>query len=287
MTWELAREIILDALKESALVLAFVFLFHVVLSLFEDKMAKLLTKKRYIGPVFGSFFGIIPQCGTSVLAADLYAKKYITLGTIVAVFLSCSDEALILLLTHPSEKTIMVIPLILIKVVIGMSIGLAIDLIHKNQEIVDHEEEFEDVTCEEHHHKHVKLHKFLIHPLIHSLEIFAYVLIINISLGLIIGSVGEENFSNFVASNRYFAPLFGSLIGLIPNCASSVLLSELFIGDNLSFGALVAGLLVNSGLGIMILLKNKKTLKSASIILGICFVTAIIVGYVISAIIGF
>ena len=287
MTWELAKDIILDALKDSALVLAFVFLFHVILSLFEDKMAKLLTKKRYIGPVFGSFFGIIPQCGTSVLAADLYAKKYITLGTIVAVFLSCSDEALILLLTHPSEKTILVIPLILIKVVIGMSIGLAIDLVHKKQEIVEHEEEFEDVTCEEHHHAHVKLHKYLIHPLIHSLEIFAYVLIINISLGLIIGSVGEENFSNFIASNRYLAPLFGSLIGLIPNCASSVLLSELFIGGNLSFGALVAGLLVNSGLGIMILLKNKKTLKSALIILGICSVVAIIIGYIVCAILGF
>ena len=287
MTWEIAREIILDALKDSALVLAFVFLFHVILSLFEDKMAKLLTKKRFIGPVFGSFFGIIPQCGTSVLAADLYAKKYITLGTIVAVFLSCSDEALILLLTHPSEKTIMVIPLILIKVVIGMAVGLGIDLIYRKQEIVEHEEEFEDVTCEEHHHEHVKLHKYLIHPLIHSLEIFAYVLIINISLGLIIGSVGEENFSSFIVANRYLAPLFGSLIGLIPNCASSVLLSELFIGGNLSFGALVAGLLVNSGLGIMILLKNKKTLKSAFIILGICFVTAIIVGYITCAIVGF
>ena len=287
MTWEIARAIILDALKDSALVLAFVFLFHVILSLFEDKMAKLLTKKRYIGPVFGSFFGIIPQCGTSVLAADLYAKKFITLGTIIAVFLSCSDEALILLLTHPSEKTIMVIPLILIKVVIGMAIGLGIDLIHRKQEIVEHEEEFEDVTCEEHHHEHVKIHKYFIHPLIHSLEIFAYVLVINISLGLIIASVGEENFTNFIVTNRYLAPLFGSIIGLIPNCASSVLLSELFIGGNLSFGALVAGLLVNSGLGIMILLKNKKTLKSAFIILGICFVTAIIVGYITCSIVGF
>ena len=181
----------------------------------------------------------------------------------------------------------MVIPLILIKVVIGMAIGLGIDLIYRKQEIVEHEEEFEDVTCEEHHHAHVKIHKYLIHPLIHSLEIFVYVLVINISLGLIIASVGEENFTNFIVTNGYLAPLFGSLIGLIPNCASSVLLSELFIGGNLSFGALVAGLLVNSGLGIMILLKSKKTLKSAFIILGICFITAIIVGYITCAIVGF
>lgn len=287
MTWELAKVIILDALKDSALVFAFVFLFHLILSLFEDKMAKLLTQKRYIGPVFGSIFGIIPQCGTSVLAADLYIKKYITLGTIVAVFLSCSDEALILLLTHPSEKTIMVLPLVGIKIVIGMAVGLLIDLVYKKQEIVEHEEEFEDVTCEEHHHEHVKIHKYLIHPLIHSLEIFAYVLIINIALGLIIGAVGEENFSNFIVSNRYLSPLFSSLIGLIPNCVSSVLLSELFIDGHLAFGALVAGLLVNSGLGIMVLLKNKKSLKSAFIILGICFAVAIIVGYVTCLISGF
>ena len=287
MTWELAREIILDALKDSALVLAFVFIFHVILSLFEDKMAKLLTHKRFVGPVLGSVFGIIPQCGTSVLAADLYIKKYITLGTIVAVFLSCSDEALILLLTHPSEKTIMVLPLIGIKIVIGMAAGVLIDLIYRKQEIVEHEEEFEDVTCEEHHHSHVKIHKYLIHPLIHSLEIFAYVLVINVALGLIIGSVGEENFSNFVASNKYLAPLFSSLIGLIPNCASSVLLSELFIDGHLAFGGLVAGLLVNSGLGVMVLLKNKESLKSAFIILGICFGIAIIVGYITCLIAGF
>lgn len=287
MTWELVKEILLDALKDSALVLAFVFLFHLALSIFEDKMAKLLTRKRFVGPIFGSIFGIIPQCGTSVLAADLYIKKYITLGTIVAVFLSCSDEALILLLTHPSEKTIMVLPLIGIKIVIGFSIGLLIDLVYRKQEIVEHEEQFEDVTCEEHHHGHVKIHKYLLHPLIHSLEIFAYVLVINIALGLIIGSVGEENFSNFVASNRYLSPLFSSLVGLIPNCASSVLLSELFIDGHLAFGGLVAGLLVNSGLGVMVLLKHKSSLKSAFIILGICFGVSIIVGYITCFIVGF
>ena len=181
----------------------------------------------------------------------------------------------------------MVLPLIGIKIVIGMAAGVLIDLIYRKQEITEHEDKFEDVTCEEHHHEHVKLHKYLIHPLIHSLEIFAYVLVINVALGLIIGSVGEENFSNFVASNRYLAPLFSSLIGLIPNCASSVLLSELFIDGHLAFGGLVAGLLVNSGLGVMVLLKNKKSLKSAFIILGICFGVAIIVGYITCLIAGF
>ena len=104
---------------------------------------------------------------------------------------------------------------------------------------------------------------------------------------MIIGFVGEENFTNFIISNKYVAPVFASIVGLIPNCASSVLLSELFIGGNLSFGSLCAGLLVNSGLGITMLLKNRKYLKTAGILLGICFFTAIFFGYIICLISGF
>ena len=287
MTWEQFWDILLDALKDSAFVLLFVFLFHLLLSFIEDKLAKLLTKKKVLGPVLGSVFGVIPQCGTSVLGADLYMKKAISLGTVIAVFLSCSDEALILLLTNPNERTGYAIPLILSKVVIGMAFGYLIDLLYRKQEIVVPEEEIHDATCDGHHHKNVHMHKHLWHPLIHSLEIFAYVLVINVLLGVIIASVGEENFANFVTSNKYLAPLFASLIGLVPNCVSSVLLTELFMGGHLAFGSLLAGLLVNSGLGIMILLKKKNTIKSALLILGICFVVALLAGYITCLISGF
>lgn len=287
MTWEIAKDVLLDALKDSAIVLAFVFAFHLLLSFIEDKLSKFLTKNSKIAPLFGSLFGIIPQCGTSVLAADLYIKRYITFGTLAAVFLSCSDEAILVLLTHPSQKTIMVLPLIASKFVIGFMVGYIVDLLYRKQEIKQPEEELKDVICEEHHHEHTKLHKHLWHPLIHSLEIFAYVLVINISLGLIISSVGEENFSNFLLSNRYAAPVYAALIGLIPNCASSVLLSELYLTGYLSFGALLAGLLVNSGLGMMVLLKSKSNWKRTLIILGVCFVTAIVFGYVFCGILGF
>lgn len=281
MTWEIFLDVFLDALKDSALVLAFVFLFHLILSFIEDKMSKLLVKNRFTGPLLGSTFGLIPQCGTSVLAADLYIKKLLTLGTVIATFLSCSDEALIVLLTHPNERTWMVLPLIGVKFIVGVAIGYFIDLIYREQKVEEaKEEEIHDVTCDGHHHKDTHLHKHLWHPLIHSLEIFAFVLVINIILGVIIASVGEENFASFIESNRYLAPLFGSLIGLIPNCASSVLLSELFIGGNLSFGALLGGLLVNSGLGIMIMLTKKESIKKALLVLGICFVVSLVVGYV-------
>ncbi len=100
MTWQLFGEILLDALKDSVLVFAFVFLFHVILSFIETPVSNFLVRRKKIAPVFGSLFGLIPQCGTSVVAAELYIKRYITLGTIIAVFLSCSDEALIVLKLH-------------------------------------------------------------------------------------------------------------------------------------------------------------------------------------------
>lgn len=286
MTWEIASEVLLDALKDSALVLAFVFVFHVLLSFIEDKLSNFLTKNHKIAPLFGSLFGIIPQCGTSVLAADLYIQKYISMGTLAAVFLSCSDEALIVLLTHPGPKTIMVLPLIGSKFLIGFLIGFIVDLVNKKQVVVDSTEELKDVTCEPHHHDHdkVKLHKHLLHPLIHSLQIFIFVFVINAALGLIIASVGEETFINFMISNRYLTPLFASIIGMIPNCVSSVLISELYISNALPFGALLAGLLINAGLGMMVLLKNKSTIKDTLIILSICFASAVFFGYIASVI---
>ena len=287
MTWDIAKVVLLDALKDSAIVFAFVFAFHLLLSFIEDKLSKFLTNNSKLSPLFGSLFGIIPQCGTSVLAADLYVKRYITFGTLAAVFLSCSDEAILVLLTNPTQKTWMVLPLIASKFVIGFAIGYLVDLIYRKQEIKKPEEELKDVICEEHHHEHTKLHKHLIHPLIHSLEIFAYVFVINVSLGLIIASVGETNFSNFIVSNKYAAPVYSALIGLIPNCASSVLLSELYMTDYLSFGALLSGLLVNAGLGMMILLKSKTTWKQTIIIVAISLITAITFGYVFCGILGF
>lgn len=286
MTWEIASGVLLDALKDSALVLAFVFAFHVLLSFIEDKLSNFLTKNHKIAPLFGSLFGIIPQCGTSVLAADLYIQKYISMGTLAAVFLSCSDEALIVLLTHPGPKTIMVLPLIASKFLIGFLVGFAIDLFNKKQVVVDSAEELKDVTCEPHHHHHgkVKIHKHLIHPLVHSLQIFLFVFVINAGLGLLIAYVGEETFVNFVISNRYLTPLFSTIIGLIPNCVSSVLISELYLSNALPFGALLAGLLINAGIGMMVLIKNKTTIKDTLIVLGICFVTSLIFGYLASVI---
>ena len=287
MTWELFLDILLDSLKDSVLIFAFVFLFHVILSFIETPVSNFLIKRKKTSPIFGSLFGLIPQCGTSVIAADLYVKKYITVGTLIAVFLSCSDEALIVLISDWSTKSLAVFPLMGIKLAAGIIFGLLIDLIIRHQHIeeVDHIEE--EKECHTHHHENTPAHAHLIHPLIHSLKILAYVFVINLALGLIIGFVGQDAFNSFMSTNKYLAPLFASIIGLIPNCASSVFVSELYLSGTLSFGALLAGLLVNSGLGIMILFKEYKSLKKTFVIMGVCFAIAVILGYITCLVSGF
>ena len=287
MTWELFGEITLDALKDSAIVFGFVFLAHILIALIEEKLAHFLTHNKKLSTLFGSLFGLLPQCGTSVLGADLYIKRYITMGTLIAIFLSCSDEALIVMLTSWNDRTIMVLPLLGTKFVIGFVIGMLVDIIFRHQDI-KLEEYHDDHHCHQHHdEENTHLHKYLIHPLIHSLEIFFYVFIINLVLGVIIGYVGEEAFASFLVSNKYLTPLYSSIIGLIPNCASSILISELYMSYSLSFGALLSGLLVNSGLGLMILLKSKHNIKNVIFILIICFIVAIISGYITCLIFGF
>ena len=286
MTWEAFFAILLDSLKDSVLIFAFVFLFHVILSFIETPVSNFLIKRRKTSPFFGALFGLIPQCGTSVVAADLYIKKLITFGTLIAVFLSCSDEALLVLLSAWNERTLAIFPLIGLKLAAGIIFGFLIDLIIRKQHIeeVDHLEE--EKECHTHHHENTPVHAHLIHPLIHAIKIFIYVFIINLALGLLIGFVGVDNFTNFMVSNRYLAPLFTAIIGLIPNCASSVLITELYLSNTLSFGALFAGLLVNSGLGMMILIRHKE-IKKTLIVLGVCFAIAVSLGYLTCLVSGF
>ena len=288
MTWDIFFDKLLDALKDSVLVFAFVFLFHVILSFIETPVSNFLVKRKKTAPIFGALFGLIPQCGTSVVAAELYIKKLITFGTLIAVFLACSDEALLMLLGAWNEKTLAIFPLIGLKLAAGILFGFLIDLViarHQKLEEVDHIDERHE--CHEHHHENTPIHAHLVHPLIHALKIFIYVFIINLALNLLIAWVGEENFANSMISNRYLAPLFTSIIGLIPNCASSVLITELYLSGTLSFGALFAGLLVNSGLGVMILVKEYKNIKKTLLILGVCFAIAVALGYLTCLVSGF
>jgi hypothetical protein len=284
---------LIDSLK----VIIFVLIFNVLLSFFENFIInKLLKNNKKVNSATGALFGLIPQCGVSVISADLYVKEHLTMGTIIAVFIACSDEAVPIILSDPS-KILSVLPLLLLKFVIGFVVGFLVDFIcRKNRESVQkhhkhchHQPEIKIGCC---HHEinnddESKLHRHLIHPLLHTLKLFIYIFAINLLFGTIIYFVGEETFINVLQNNKYFTPLYATIIGLIPNCASSVIITDLYIMGRLSFGTTLAGLITNAGLGMVVLLKNKNMIKKTIVIIGILVLTALVSGYVINLIFGF
>ena len=295
-------DVLLDALIDSLKVLGIAFIIYVILSFFEEKIAHLLEKHRKVSPILGATAGLIPQCGVSVVAADLYIKERITLGTIFAVFFACSDEALPILLSSSSSEQLLSILLIIgIKFALGFMAGFIVDLfLYRKKEEVEHhldedcDHHFEEVEIEGccHHHlggknEDTKLQKHLIHPLLHSLKIFIYCLIINMIFGFLIYLIGEENIESFLSHFKYFSPVIASIVGMIPNCASSVLITEAYLAKTIGLGATIAGLSINAGLGLVFLFKKKETLKTTFTILGILLFVSITSGYIISLIAGF
>lgn len=293
--------ILLHSIEESILVFVVALVLYFIISFLEEKIAQGLAKKNRFSPLIASGLGLVPQCGLSIVASDLYVKKHITMGTIIALFLACSDEAIPILLSHPSDKTIVSVGLIiLIKFVVGFITGYLVDffLTRNKHEVHEHLEHchksFEEevhIGCCSHPIEGVseesKIYKHLLHPLVHSLKIFAYVLTINFIFSLIIHYVGQENLEVFLQSNKYFAPVFASLIGVIPNCAASVVITNVYLLDYLSLGACISGLCMNAGLGLLFLFKRKHDLKDSFTILGIMFGVSIFVGYIICLITGF
>lgn len=281
-------DIFIDSLLDSLKILLIVFIFNLILSFFEAHISSLFEKNKKLSPLFGSLIGLIPQCGFSVLASDLYLKRHITIGTLIAVFISCSDEALPILFTSINKLPYAFL-LIGLKFILGFIVGFLVDVIYTNskKEVHDHQEH-----C--HHHKEIQkgcchheinnenekpLHAHLLHPLIHSLKIFIYVFIITFIFGIILYYIGEENVINFLTNNKYLSPLFSIIIGLIPNCASSVLIANLYILNAIPFSACLSGLMVNAGLGTFLLLKNKGHRKDALIIFGILILASLLAGY--------
>lgn len=279
----------LDSLYDSLKILGLALVIYILLSFFEGKIAKLLEKGKRYGPFFGSLVGAIPQCGMSVIGSDLYLKRHLTLGTLIAIFLSTSDEAFPVLLGDFSGKWYMAFAILGIKIVAGTLFGFLIDIfakkndeqVEKHLESCEGEKESHKGCCgheiEEEHEG--KWHEHLLHPLVHSLKIFAYSYVISFLFGLLILGVGETNIQNFLTTNYYLSPLAALLIGMIPNCASSVLLSNLYIGNALPFGALLTGLAMNAGLGPLYLFKSKKNLKEAFMIMGLLMLLALLLGY--------
>lgn len=263
-----------------------ILLIYFILSFIEGKLANKIIKSGKFSPLIGARIGLIPQCGFSIVASDMYRKQNISLGTLIAVFVACSDEALPILLSNANTISA-VIPLIVIKFIIAIIAGYIIDLLLKRKPQLNKNKDINEEIhhgCCNHQIEHKKerfVKNHIIHPLLHSLKICAYVLIINVIFSSIIYFVEENSIKEFLNKNIYLTPLLSSFIGLIPNCASSIIITELYVSSSLSFAATISGLICNAGLGLVYLLKDRKNIKNTLLIIRILLTVSLLSGYII------
>ncbi|MBO6086868.1 arsenic efflux protein [bacterium] len=280
---------IIDSFHILPLLFIIFFIIEVVEFFFAENINDFMKKSEKSAPAIGSLAAIIPQCGFSVIASTLYIRKFITKGTLVAIYLATSDEAIPILLAEPS-KIHYVLPIIGLKVIIAICAGYLIDFILKNDKYIsiksrhgdncEHCEE--DEGCCRHSVSRRRKRELIYHPLKHTCSIFLFILIITITLNFFIDIYSKHiALHTIIAKFKFFEPVITSVFGLIPNCATSIALTMLLIKGSISFGAAFSGLLSNAGLGILVLLRHNENIKDTLKIIGILLIISITSGLII------
>lgn len=299
-------ELLWHAVLDTLPLLPWIFLMYAVIQLLENKttLKNAARLNGKLGPLVGAATGLIPQCGFSVMAAKFYEKKYITVGTLLAIFFSTSDEAFLLMLAD-GTGAMWVLPTIAIKIAVGVLFGYVADAIanakgkgqvcvempeqqpkapNSVREIFIREYQAEkdvDVVCacgKSHGDNVGTVKKYLLYPILHTLQVAAFILLVNFILTSVIHLVGEDTFIAFMQSSRFIQPFITCAVGLIPNCASSVVITQTFLGGGIAFGSFVAGLCANAGLGFVVLLKNTRAWKRNLALIGISYFVSVAVG---------
>lgn len=278
MTFSEALHVLLHALLETAKSVPFLFIAYLLMEFLEhkasEKMEGSLKKLNKAGPAIGTVLGCVPQCGFSASASNLYTTGLITEGTLIAVFLATSDEAIPLLISNPDSHGA-IWKLILCKLAIGVVAGFTIDGIYKLLKIKKTPVDLcEDCGCDEEKNIWIPTIK-------HTVKIVIFILIVNIALGFAMELLGHDRLNAILLSGSLAQPFVTALIGLIPNCAVSVALTELYVGGSLSFGSAVAGLCSGAGLGLTVLFKANKNWKENLRVVGILYLISAIFGFVL------
>ncbi|MBQ7831605.1 MAG: arsenic efflux protein [Clostridia bacterium] len=307
--WEHILEFLLHALKDTWPLLPWILLIYVLIELLESKtdLRKINRFGESLGPLVGSATGLIPQCGFSVMAAKLFEQKYITIGTLLAIFMATSDEAFIIMLSS-GEGAKWVLPMLAVKILVGVVVGYATDGIMRlvgrrqvcavmpletdgapttvHEIFIRRYEEEKDVevncSCGRSHGGDSAWKNYLLYPIIHTLKVAVFIFLVNFALTAIIHSVGESVFEAFMHRNRFLQPFITCAIGLIPNCASSVVITETFLSQGITFGSCAAGLCANAGMGFVVLLKNVRKWKRNLTLIGVCYCISLAIGLLLN-----
>ena len=278
-------EVIEDALIDSVKLLPFLFITYLIMEYIEHKTSakskEAIKKSGKFGPIIGSILGIFPQCGFSVSATNLYAARVITLGTLISVYLSTSDEMLPIFISEAVPVTT-ILKILGIKLVIGMIAGILIDLcLRLKNRNKDEEEKIVDLCEKEHCHCD---HGIVKSALKHTINIFIFILIITLLINIAIHFVGEERIASFIEINPVLGPILAGIIGLIPNCASSVILTKLYLENIVTATTMISGLLVNAGVGLAVLFKMNKGIKQNILIVILLYAIGVISGLLLQLI---
>lgn len=281
---EVLTHALLHAFEDTIKLIPFLFVTYMVMEWLErktqDKQTAMLSKVGRLGPLFGALSGILPQCGFSAAAASLYAGGVISIGTLVAVFFSTSDEMLPLLISNhvPADKIAWILG---IKVLTALVSGFMLDGIlrytkyrHKTEKRIHDLCEAEHCGCEE------EEGSILHSALVHTIHIVLFVFAITFALTLAVEWIGEETLMTLLSSHPAVSIFLSALVGLVPNCASSIMITQLYLDGMLGFGAMMAGLLVGAGVGLIVLYRTNAHLKENLKITGILYAGGVFWGVV-------
>ncbi|MBO4446077.1 MAG: arsenic efflux protein [Clostridia bacterium] len=278
-------DILLDVLKDTAKLIPFLFLTYLAMEYVEHKAgekakARIAGSGKF-GPAAGALLGAFPQCGFSAAASNLYAGRIITVGTLMAVYLSTSDEMLPIFLSEQVPVT-EILKILGLKIVIGMFAGFLLDfaarILVKSR---NHKPDPEVHSICEHDHCNCEEEGILKSAIHHTLQITLFIFLVSLVLDFIIEFIGNDALANFITNKPVIGELVAGLIGLIPNCAASVVITQLYLEGALSFGAMMSGLLVGAGIGIAVLLRMNKDIKKNFQIIAILYGYGVIFGIII------
>lgn len=301
---EFVLGVVIDALKDTAELIPFLFATYVVISLLDlfasDKTTAAIQRAGHAGPLIGGVLGVVPQCGFSAMGASLYADRIVSLGTFVAVILSTSDEMLPLLLAEHVEVGLLA-RILVTKAVLGVILGFAIDLVLRAVlgrtslagvdesdagEEQDEDAEFDpgayscDCGCGEPLTRGQTAWWVVVNSAYRTFQVVVFIFVVSVLLNALIALVGEDALASFLSGNAVVATLVSGLVGLVPNCAASVVLTQLYVDGVLGFAPMIAGTLVAGGAGYLVLFRMNGNMRENAAIVGIVYALGVCAGLI-------
>ena len=289
-------DIFIECVHDTWAMLPLLFITYCIIELFERKQTSASDEKIFFGlqrfgPLIGALVGLIPQCGFSVLAAMLFVQRNITLGTLVAVMIATSDEAIPILLSNPDLYSTLGFVLVG-KFVTGIVVGYLVDFLLRNQQHIIRFEEMEEEDSDAYAEYDDDQSSAAVNgcnccypdyplpfsALLRSLSIFGFLFVTSFIISLLIEWLGPQTIQNVLLDHSLFQPILSACIGFIPNCAATVVLAQLYAAGTLSLGSLFSGLVTNSGLALLVLIRYGERKRNLIRVILILFLTGVITG---------